>query len=162
MALTRKNDMNTKYPLSGALALLLSFALSIAQAEVVDIGNEQLKSLIKQGAPVVDLRTPGEWRQTGVVKGSQMIMLFDEQGRADPDAWVRQLDKVAPAGKPVILICRTGNRSAVAAQMLDKAGRKGTVYNVKAGIVGWMGENQAVVSLQDNLKQAGIACSPKC
>jgi rhodanese-related sulfurtransferase len=154
--------MNTKYPLSGALALLLSLSVTLARAEVVDIGNEQLKALIAQGVSVVDIRTAGEWRQTGVLKGSQMITLFDEMGRADPELWVRELDKVAPAGKPVILICRTGNRTGVASRMLDKSGRKGTVYNVKAGIVGWLGEKQAVVSLQDNLKQAGIACSPKC
>jgi rhodanese-related sulfurtransferase len=154
--------MNTKCRVSCAVALILSLAASLAQAEIVNISNEQLKTLIKRGAPVVDLRTAGEWRQTGVVKGSQMITLFDEQGRADPAAWGQQVDKVAPADKPVILICRTGNRSGVAAQMLDKAGRKGTIYNVQAGIAAWIGEGQAVVSVQDNLKQAGIACSPKC
>jgi rhodanese-related sulfurtransferase len=108
------------------------------------------------------LRTAGEWRQSGVVKGSQMITLFDEQGRADPAAWARHVDKVAAADKPVILICRSGNRSVVAAQMLEKTGRKGTIYNVKDGIASWVREGQAVVSVQDNLKQAGIACSPTC
>ncbi|MCX7141812.1 MAG: rhodanese-like domain-containing protein [Proteobacteria bacterium] len=154
--------MNAKIRFSFAAALFLCLAATLAQAEVVDIGNDQLKALIKQGTPVVDLRTAGEWRQTGVVKGSQMITLFDEQGRADPAAWARQVDKVAAADKPVILICRTGNRSGVAAQMLDKAGRKGKVYNVKAGIVTWLGEGQAVVSMKENMKQAGISCSPTC
>ena len=154
--------MNATSRLSFAAMLLLGLASSLAQAEIVNVSNEQLKALLKQGTPVVDLRTAGEWRQTGVVKGSQMITLFDEQGRADPAAWARQLDKVAPAGKPVILICRTGNRSGVAAQMLEQSGRKGTIYNVKAGIVSWVGEGQAVVSVQDNLKQTGITCSPSC
>jgi rhodanese-related sulfurtransferase len=155
-------NMNAKNRLSCAAAVLLGLAATLAHAEIINVGNEQLKALIQQGTPVVDLRTAGEWRQTGVVKGSQMITLFDEQGRADPAAWVREVDKVAAAGKPVVLICRTGNRSGVAAQLLEKAGRKGTVYNVKAGIVSWMREGQAVVSVQDNLKQAGIACSPAC
>ena len=154
--------MNATSRLSFAAMLLLGLASSLAQAEIVNVSNEQLKALLKQGTPVVDLRTAGEWRQTGVVKGSQMITLFDEQGRADPAGWARQLDKVAPAGKPVILICRTGNRSGVAAQMLEQSGRKGTIYNVKAGIVSWVGEGQAVVSVQDNLKQTGITCSPSC
>lgn len=145
-----------------AAALLLGLTVSLARAEVVDISNEQMKALIKQGTPIVDLRTAGEWRETGVVKGSQLITLFDEQGRADAFAWGRQIDKVAAAGKPVILICRSGNRSGEAARFLDKAGRKGTIYNVKAGISGWMRGGQAVVSIQDNLKQAGITCSPTC
>jgi rhodanese-related sulfurtransferase len=154
--------MNAKSRFSFAAMLLLNLAASLAHGEIVSVGNEQLKALIKQGTPVVDLRTAGEWRQTGVVKGSQLITLFDEQGRADPAAWARQVDKVAAAGKPVILICRTGNRSGVAAQMLEQSGRKGTIYNVKAGISSWVGEGQTVVSVQENLKQAGISCSPTC
>ena len=157
-----EKSMNARFWRYCAASLFLSLVASLAQAEIVNIGSDQLKALIRQGMPVVDLRTAGEWRQTGVVKGSQMITLFDEQGRADPAAWVRQIDKVAAADKPVILICRTGNRSGVAAQMLEKAGRKGTIYNVKAGIAGWAGDGQPVVSVQENLKQAGIACAPKC
>jgi rhodanese-related sulfurtransferase len=154
--------MRAKSRFSFAAALLPGLASTLAQAEIVNVGNEQLNALIKQGTPVVDLRTAGEWRQTGVVKGSQMITLFDEQGRADPAAWARQVGKVAPSGKPLILICRSGNRSGVAAQMLEQAGRKGTIYNVKAGIANWIGAGQAVVSVQENLKQAGISCSPTC
>jgi len=154
--------MHTKTRYTLAAAVLLGLSVTLARAEVVEISSEQLKALIKQGTPVVDLRTAGEWRETGVVKGSQLITLFDEQGRADAAAWARQIDKVAPAGKPLVLICRSGNRSGVAAQMLDKAGYKGPIYNVKAGISGWIREGEAVVSVQENLKQAGIACFPAC
>lgn len=135
---------------------------ALAHAEIVNIGNGELADLLRQGTPIVDLRTAGEWQQTGVVKGSQLVTLFDEQGRADPQEWTRQLDRVAPADKPVILICRTGNRTQAAAQYLQKIGRKGTVYNVKAGITAWLREAQPVVSVQDNLKQAGVICTPKC
>lgn len=149
--------------ISRGAALVLLMSATLAQAEVVNIGNAELNELLKQGVPLVDLRTAGEWQQTGVVKGSQLITLFDEQGRANPQEWIGQLDKVAPPDKPVILICRTGNRTNTAAQFLsNKVGRKGTVYNVKAGITGWMREGQPVVSLQENLKQAGTSCSPKC
>lgn len=149
--------------ISRGAALALLMAATLAQAEVVNIGNAELNELLKQGVPLVDLRTAGEWQQTGVVKGSQLITLFDEQGRADAPEWARQLDKVAPSDKPVILICRTGNRTGAAAQYLaNKLGRKGTVYNVKAGITGWMREGQPVVGLQENLKQVGTSCSPKC
>lgn len=154
--------MNAKSRLAGAVALLLGLAATLAQAEIVNIGSEQMKTLIKQGTPVVDLRTAGEWRQTGVVKGSQLITLFDEQGRADAAAWGRQVGKVAAAHKPVILICRSGNRSGEAARILEKAGHKGTIYNVKAGISGWQREGQALVSVQENLQQPGILCTTGC
>ena len=154
--------MHTRYRSFLAAALLFGLGLTLARAEVVEISSEQLKALVKLGTPIVDLRTAGEWRDTGVVNGSQLITLFDEQGRADAAAWRRQIDKVAPAGKPVILICRSGNRSGQAAQMLDQAGYKGPIYNVRTGISGWMRDGQAVVSVQDNLKQAGITCFPAC
>lgn len=147
---------------SCAAALILALSVSYARAEIVDIGSDELKALIGRGTPVIDLRTAAEWRQTGVVKGSRMITLFDEQGRADPATWRRQVDKVAAADQAVILICRSGNRSVSAAQFLERSGHKGTVYNVKAGIAGWMRDGQTVVSLQENLKQTGISCLPSC
>lgn len=155
--------MNATLWISRGASAALLLAATLAQAEVVNISNGELAELLKQGVPLVDLRTAGEWHQTGVVKGSQMITLFDEQGRADAPEWTRQLDKVAAPDKPVILICRTGNRTNAAAQYLsNKVGRKGAVYNVKAGITAWVREGQPVVSLQENLAQTGITCSPKC
>jgi rhodanese-related sulfurtransferase len=148
--------------ISRYVAAVLLMTASLAQADVVNIGNGELNELLKQGVTLVDVRTAGEWQQTGVIKGSQTITLFDEQGRADIQEWNRRLDKVAPPDKPVILICRSGNRTNAATQYLNNSGRKGTIYNVKAGISGWMREGQPVISLQENLKQAGTSCSPKC
>lgn len=154
--------MSTKQWIFLATAILVTISATFARAEVINISSDELRALILRGTPVVDLRTAGEWKQTGVVKGSQLITLFDEQGRADPAAWRRQVDKVVASDKPVILICRSGNRSDQAAQYLDQTAPKRTIYNVKAGIGAWIREGQPVVSLQENLKQAGISCSPSC
>lgn len=117
----------------------------LAQAEVRHIGNDELKDLLRQGVALVDLRTAAEWRQTGVIPGSRLLTLFDEQGRSQPEQWRSRLEKFAPADAPVILICRSGNRTRQAAQYLDSSGRKGVVYNVRAGIDGWLREGQAVM-----------------
>ena len=139
-------------------AVLALLAAAPLRAEVVNVGNDELKEILKQGTPLIDLRTVGEWRQTGVVEGSQMIMLFDEQGRADPEKWAQQLEKVADPGKPIALICRTGKAAQFLAQKYP--GRK--IYNVRDGITGWARGGQPVVSVQQNLKQAGISCTPAC
>lgn len=131
-------------------------------AEIVNVGNDEFRQLMSRGLPVVDVRTVGEWRQTGVVQGSQLITLFDEQGQSDPAAWLAAVDKVAAPGKPVVLICRSGNRSGKAAQLLQQREPRRLIYNVRDGITAWAGAGQPVVSLQDNLKQAGIACLPRC
>lgn len=119
--------------------LLLGFALPGA-AGVIDIDNQQLKALIDKGVPLVDVRTPKEWHDTGVVKGSRRLMFFDERGRYDINSWLAELAAVAKPGEPVILICRSGNRSAKIATFLSQRTGYKTVYNVKNGIKQWLAE----------------------
>lgn len=140
---------------------LLGHAVT-ARAEQINIGNEEFKRLLAQGVSLVDVRTAGEWRQTGVVAGSRLITLFDEQGGADPVRWIKEMDRVAGPDAPVVIICRTGNRSGKAAQLLLQRDPKRKVYNVQEGITGWARAGQPVVSLQQNLTQNGGTCSPRC
>lgn len=133
-----------------------------AHAEIIDIGNEELKKLAAQGVKLVDLRTAGEWRQTGVVAGSQMITLFDEYGQAKPELWKSEVNALSAPAQPIVLICRSGQRSAVAAKMLDQASPSRRIYNVKEGINGWIRAGQSVVPYPQNLKTAGVRCAPSC
>lgn len=132
-----------------------------AQAEVIDVSNEELQQLMAQGVKLVDLRTAGEWQQTGVVAGSHMLTLFDERGRANPE-WSKEVAAVSAAEQPVVLICRTGNRTRVAARMLSEAAPARKVYNVRAGITGWAKAGLPVIPFQQNLKTAGVRCAPVC
>lgn len=133
-----------------------------AQAEVVHIDNGEFQNLMKQGVKVVDIRTPGEWKQTGVVAGSQMVQFVDERGRVDPEVFAQQLDAVVPASQPVILICRSGNRTGKAAQLLATRQPARKIYNVREGLIGWNRAGLPVVPLSQNLQQAGIRCTPAC
>lgn len=148
--------------LSAAAMTILSLSSALVQAEIVNIGNDELKSILKQGTPLVDLRTVGEWQQTGVVEGSQLLMLFDERGRADVEQWIKQVDQVADPAGPIILICRTGNRTSKAAQLLAEKNPARKIYNVRDGITGWSRAGLPVVSVQQNVRHAGIRCSPTC
>lgn len=154
--------MNAKLSKGIAAGLFLALAAGFAGAEVVNVGNDELKDLLRQGVPLVDLRTPGEWQQTGVVEGSRMIMLYDERGRADADQWLAQVEKSADPGRPVVLICRTGNRTSRAAQLLAQKYPSRRIYNVREGITGWMRAGLPVVNVQQYTRQAGIQCSPAC
>jgi rhodanese-related sulfurtransferase len=150
-------------PWRGLASLVALAAVAFPlRAEIVNVGNDEFKQLIGRGLPVVDVRTAGEWRQTGVIKGSQLITLFDEQGQSDPAAWAAAVDRVAPPGKPVVLICRSGNRSGKAAQLLQQRDPQRVIYNVREGMNGWARAGQPVVSIQQNLQQAGVTCSPRC
>ncbi len=109
-----------------------------AEADVTNITNQELAALLEKGGTLIDIRTEPEWRQTGIVPGSHLLMLFDEQRRVvDPDGWLKKVKQLVPMDKPVILICRVGNRTVPATQFLVKSGYK-QVYNVTGGIVPWI------------------------
>ena len=137
------------------LAALMMLAAPALRAEIVEVGNDELRALLAQGTPLIDLRTVGEWRQTGVIEGSQLIMLFDERGGADPAAWLRNADAVADPSRPVILICRSGNRSGKAARLMQEKSPSRTIYNVRDGIISWARAGLPLVSATDNLKHPG-------
>ncbi len=111
-----------------------------------NINNNELAKLIEEKVALVDIRRPEEWKQTGVVAGSNMITLFDSRGRVNPD-FVSELQKVSSPDKPVILICRTGNRTRAASTMLVKQLKYQKVYNVTRGITGWIGDKRQVTRL---------------
>ena len=109
---------------------------------VVNISNAELQRLLDQGVPLVDIRLPEEWSETGVVANSHKITLFDARGNVNPN-FLAEVQKIAPKDKPIALICRTGNRTRAGSQMLVQSGYK-QVYNVTTGIKSWIGEGRAV------------------
>ncbi len=124
---------------------LLLAALGL-RAEVIDIDNAELARLVAAKVPVIDIRTAPEWAESGVVPGSQLLTFFDERGRADPAAWLAKARPIADPSQPVILICRSGNRTQAVSRFLsDKAGYT-KVYNVKSGIRTWIGEKRPLES----------------
>ena len=122
------------------LSALLASLLLVApvRAELIDIDNTRLQELLASGVPIVDIRTAPEWKQTGVVPGSHRLTFFDEQGRYDARSWVDNFSKIAKPGDPVIIICRTGNRTGTVGKFLDQQVKYAKVYNVREGIVAWI------------------------
>lgn len=129
--------------------LLLSFGLgsfnTTLHAAVVNISNDELRELVDSGIPIVDVRRSDEWESTGVIDQSNLLTFFDEKGEYNADVWLASLDKVATRGEPVILICRSGNRTKMITRWLsDKVGYD-TVYNVVGGILSWQADGGETV-----------------
>ena len=131
-----------------------------AQAVVIDIDNGELNKLMATGVPVIDIRTSPEWQQTGIIPGSHPLTFFDEQGRANPGAWLEQARAIAKPGDPVIVICRSGNRTKVLSQFLSDQAGYAKVYNVKSGIVAWAREGKPLAPL--SLKVANCPTGKTC
>lgn len=112
------------------ILLLISLFTSFLFAELrhVDASEEVVKSGIK----IIDIRTMPEWKETGLVKNAIPLTFFDEQGRYDAEAFMKELDKYVSKDKEFALICRTGSRSAAVSELLSKQGYK--VVNIKGGM----------------------------
>lgn len=68
-----------------------------------------------EGALVVDVRTPEEWRETGVIDGAKLVT-FQDVG-----SFLAAIQGDLKPGQDLVLICHSGRRSAAAAAQL--AGR---------------------------------------
>lgn len=75
-------------------------------------GSAAAKEKIKQGARVIDVRTPGEFA-SGHYPGATNIPLQELEGR---------IAEVGDKRSPVVVYCASGMRSAKAAQVLSAAG----------------------------------------
>ena len=127
--------------------LLLSVGV---QAEITHIDNEKTQSLLKDGIPIIDVRTKSEWKETGVVEGSHLLTLFDEKGNFDIEQWMADLDKVAGKDKPFMLICAVGGRTGMLSQYLDSREGYTQVHNVVRGIDHWIRSDKPVVDYSEN------------
>lgn len=129
------------------VALMMLVAAPALAGPVENIDNSKLADLIAKGVPVIDIRTPGEWKETGVVAGSHLVMAFDERGRLSPD-FVPKLTAVAGPEDEVVVICRTGNRTRTIADAMVKQLGYGKVYNVTDGIKRWIADGKAVAPVR--------------
>ncbi|NQZ10754.1 MAG: rhodanese-like domain-containing protein [Algicola sp.] len=111
--------------------------LNQCRLNIKEIDVETLSGVPVQTACIIDVREPGEFAQ-GRVPGSVNIPrgVLETQlcnhpmviGTAEP------LETLA--SKDIYLICRSGGRSALAAESMQKMGFK-TVYSVAGGMLSW-------------------------
>lgn len=118
-------------------------AVRFCPGDLVGLTPDGLQAMQEQGALVVDVRTPEEWKSTGLIPGSKRLTYFDSTGGYDKEAWLRQLKPLLTSPEqPVILVCRSGNRSATVGKMLLNEAGYGKVYHLEKGIRGWSAESK--------------------
>jgi len=93
-------------------------------SEAKEVSREQAQKLIDAGAQLIDVRADHEW-EVGRIAGATHLPLDELAQRTS------EIDK----DRPVLLYCRGGNRSTMAAAALAEAGYD--AVKVSEGIVGW-------------------------
>ena len=123
------------------------FITTFSFADVVNITNEQILKLSKSNIPIVDVRRNSEWHQTGIVPKSILLTFFDKNGNYNFEEWYEKLRLNINEEKPIILICRTGRRTKIIAEMMDKK-LDNVIYNAEDGITSWIDAKLPIIKLK--------------
>jgi rhodanese-related sulfurtransferase len=86
---------------------------------------------------LVDIRRPEEWRQTGVVEGGIEAPAFNANGQF-LRSFVDTLRQSVQPDEEFVVICRTGNRTAVLSNWLATQDGYSKVLNHQKGITDWI------------------------
>jgi len=95
-----------------------------AEETTREVSREEAQKLVDEGAQLVDVRVDHEW-EAGRIAGAThlpLAELAERTGELDQD-------------RPVVLYCRGGTRSSMAAEALEGAGFD--AVKLSEGIVGW-------------------------
>ena len=115
----------------GILGLIMGLLAGCGAAPsdpAVDVSVEEaLRLWQSKEAILIDVRTPAEYRD-GHIPGVANIPL---------DELEKRIGEI-PKDKKVVLICRTGNRSAQGTKLLRSKGFS-NVYNSTGGMTSWKG-----------------------
>ncbi|MBO9315858.1 MAG: rhodanese-like domain-containing protein [Chloroflexus sp.] len=98
------------------------------QNQVATMTVQELKTQLEAHAPIVlvDVRQPEEFAYDGHVAGARLLPL---------PVLATRLNEL-PKDQPIVCICRSGNRSQVACEMLQRYGFT-NVTNVVGGMIAW-------------------------
>ena len=91
-------------------------------------------------AVLIDCRSEMEYLFVGHPTGAQHVAWNDGPDWDINPHFIGQVKKIASRNRPVVLICRSGQRSIAAGVELEKAGFT-EVYNVLEGFEGALDEN---------------------
>ncbi|MBS3964974.1 MAG: rhodanese-like domain-containing protein [Methylomonas sp.] len=121
------------------LPALLLCSTMLRADELQTVTPEQLLDMQKnQNALIVDIRTEAEWQASGLIAGSHKLQAFDSEGRFEPEHWTSRLESLKThPDQPVILVCRSGNRSGKAGQVLTGQRGMKNVYHLSNGLKAW-------------------------
>lgn len=105
----------------------------------VAVSALETRGLRDEGALLIDVREPREW-SAGHIKGSRNI----------------PLDVIAPGflpeGLPVVLLCRNGNRAALAARILGTLGVPShAIFVLHGGLQSWRQTSLPLVSRDESV-----------
>ena len=113
--------------------------------KLVDAAPADLRAAQQKGALVIDIRRAEEWAETGIIEGAHTITAFTQSGQLHPEFQTKFTAIVPTPDTPVMLYCRTGNRTGIIGNALVSQLGYNDVTHLSDGIVGWTAGGAPVV-----------------
>lgn len=136
-----RNTLKWLIPVIAVVAVIVVAAIFLlgkppeyATALPANISVDEASELFKQGAFMLDVRQPEEWAQ-GHIDGAILIPLGELESRISE----------IPTDRDVLIICRSGNRSTQARELLRSAGLTRTT-SIMGGMNAWLAAGLPVVT----------------
>lgn len=100
------------------------------------VSPQEAWALAAAGAAlIVDVRTAEEYKYVGHVPGSPLVQWQSGAALVKNPRFARELAARAGKDEPILLLCRSGKRSAAAAEAATRAGFR-HVFNIREGFEG--------------------------
>jgi rhodanese-related sulfurtransferase len=118
--------------------------VAAAKGRIREIDHAELDAMRAKGAPLIDVREPGEFAQgriPGAVNIPRGVLEFEVDGH--PAVNCVKDPALSHRNAPVILSCRSGARSALAAAALKELGFAEPV-SLAGGFMGWTNAGKPV------------------
>ena len=112
----------------------LAYAGSVTPAEAWELFS-------RGEARLIDVRSAEEVKFVGRVEGAQHVAWMSGISLSRNPRFAKELEAKAGKGEVILLLCRSGKRSAAAAEAATKAGFR-SVFNVLEGFEGDIDEKQ--------------------
>ncbi len=112
-----------------------------------ELTTEQLLDAQKSGSVIIDIRSLNEWVETGIIAGAETVTAFSANGNLHSDFRKKFFSIIKSKDTPIVLYCRSGNRSKRLGDALVNQGNYTNVSHLSKGIIGWQkdGENTIVL-----------------
>ena len=108
---------------------LITLSCKSDKSVITIVSTEEVETIMQsEDVQLIDVRTPEEY-QEGHILNAQNIDYNSPNFEVD----ITKLDKT----KPVLLYCKSGNRSGKSSQIFLEAGFK-TIYDLEGGITEWI------------------------
>jgi len=119
--------------LARILALFLIVAPAYAEETRIAADVAHIRAQTGQ-LTIIDIRSPDEWRKTGIPAGAMAVTMHRPEGKAGFAKTILQAVK-GDKNRPIAVICAVGSRSRWAQAFLATQGHT-RVYDITEGMLG--------------------------